>query len=94
MSGWRELRDTRLADAEAAAGYAAAQFRYELGNRIRVLREEEGLSQAQLAARAGTSQAAIARLEAGGVEPRLSTLTRISRALGAELQVDVVRRLS
>ena len=34
----------------------------------------------------GTSQAAVARLEAGAADPRLSTIQRYAAALGAELE--------
>ena len=50
-------------------------------------RADHGLSQADLAARTGLSQPAVARLEAGDIEPRLSTLLRIARALGVDLLV-------
>jgi len=42
-------------------------------------------TQAELAARLGTTQSAIARWEAGGTEPSLETLRRIARACGLEL---------
>lgn len=50
-------------------------------------RAEQDLSQADLAARVGLSQPAVARLEAGDVEPRLSTLLRIARALDVPLSI-------
>ncbi|MBI2302734.1 MAG: helix-turn-helix domain-containing protein [Armatimonadetes bacterium] len=50
-------------------------------------RADHGLSQADLATRTGRSQPAVARIEAGDVEPRLSTLLRIARALGVDLLV-------
>lgn len=64
-------------------------------NRRRVVRdlaerrEELGLSQATVAARMGTSQSAVARMEAGGVDVRLSTLDRYAAALGLEVRVDL-----
>ena len=45
-------------------------------------RRAAGLSQAQLAARLGTSQAAVSRWERGHDEPRLSTLASILRGCG------------
>ena len=44
-------------------------------------RRRLGLSQTAVAARMGTSQSAVARLEAGGSDPRLSTLARYAAAL-------------
>lgn len=53
----------------------------ELVNR----RQAVGLSQTEVAARMGTSQSAVARLEAGEADVRLSTLERYAAALGMEL---------
>ena len=44
-------------------------------------RQRLGWSQTTVAARMGTSQSAVARLEAGRGDPRLSTLTRYAAAL-------------
>lgn len=51
------------------------------------LRRERGFSQADVAERLGTSQPVISRLEAGGRDPRLSTLERYARVVGADLEV-------
>lgn len=50
-------------------------------------RRELGLSQTQVAARMGTSQSAVARLEAGVSDLRLSTLERYAGALGQQVQL-------
>ena len=52
-------------------------------------RRRLGLSQTTVAARMGTSQSAVARLEAGGSDPRLSTLTRYAAALGTTVSYAV-----
>lgn len=44
-----------------------------------------GLTQAEVAARMGTSQSAVARLEAQGADTRLSTIERYAAALGCRL---------
>lgn len=44
-----------------------------------------GLSQTEVAARMGTSQSAVARLESGDADIRLSTLERYASALGCSL---------
>ena len=45
-------------------------------------RQESELSQTEIAARMGTSQSAVARLESGELDARLSTLERYAEALG------------
>ncbi|MBI2301559.1 MAG: helix-turn-helix transcriptional regulator [Armatimonadetes bacterium] len=50
-------------------------------------RAEHGLSQRALAARVGLQQPTIARLEAGDTEPKLSTLLRLSMALGTPVEL-------
>ena len=50
-------------------------------------RTELGLSQTEVGARMGTSQSAVARLEAGEADVRLSTLERYASALGYRLEV-------
>jgi transcriptional regulator with XRE-family HTH domain len=54
---------------------------------LRTARREAGLTQAELAARLGTSQAAVARLERADTNPRLATLERALRAAGQRLQL-------
>ncbi len=48
---------------------------------LRKLRLKAGLTQKELALRAGVSQSLIARIEKGDVNPRLSTLVRILKVL-------------
>ena len=48
-------------------------------------RQELGLSQTEVAARMGTSQSAVARVEAGHGEVRMSTLERYAAAVGQVL---------
>ncbi len=59
-----------------------------VGSAVRVARQRAGVSQAELAERAGTSQPSIARLEQGHVSPTVVSLDRIARALGSELVID------
>jgi len=48
---------------------------------IRKIRKELGITQEELARKAGVTQAYIAKLESGKVDPRLSTFNRILQAL-------------
>lgn len=50
-------------------------------------RRAAGLSQHEVAERMGTSQPAVARLEAGLVDARMSTVQRYAAAVGAQLKL-------
>ena len=51
------------------------------------MRHAAGLSQNDVAERMGTSQPAVARLEAGLVDARMSTVQRYAAAVGAQLRL-------
>ena len=54
---------------------------------LREARQRAGLTQQELASRAGTSQPAVARIEAAAVSPTLDTLTRLVLATGFQLEL-------
>lgn len=60
-----------------------------VGDLVRQSRTARGVSQAELAIRAGTTQTAISRLECGGISPTVDTLERVIRCLGLQLVVTV-----
>ena len=59
-----------------------SERRRELIEELVRARQESELSQTEIAARMGTSQSAVARLESGALDARLSTLERYAAALG------------
>ena len=67
-------------DAEAAQGL------------LRRARSQAGMSQAELATRAGVAQSEISAYEAGRRQPALSTLARLIEAAGYDLVVDIRRK--
>lgn len=54
---------------------------------LRAARTRAGLTQAQLAARAGTSQATLSAYENGAKQPSLATFERLLRSAGSHLSV-------
>jgi transcriptional regulator with XRE-family HTH domain len=54
---------------------------YDLGERLRYLREQRGLTQKQLAANAHVSQATIAHIEMSSKDPSVETLRKLAEAL-------------
>src|SRR5262245_58653184 len=59
------------------------------GSLIRSARQQQGLSQSELARRAGTSQSAVARIESGRTSPTVETLERLAGALRMDLELSV-----
>ncbi len=90
-----ELKRNRLAamtaDERAAFDetYEAARLALDVGEKVRDAREAAGLSQRELAARMSTSQAAVARLETGGVGATLTTLQKVAAALDLKITVEL-----
>ena len=83
ISTWARYSD------EYREGYAEARRAFLIGQAVRERRLALGLSQVELAARAGMTQPALSRLEAGGVVPTIPLLERISAALDADLIVEI-----
>lgn len=61
-----------------------------IGQDIRRVREEQGVTQSSLALRSGTSQAAISDIERGKVVPSLATVERLLLCMGHEVQLTVL----
>ena len=82
MPGFREMAMRRTADPQAAR---MAEDRGRLVRELAEQRQAAGLSQTEIAARMGTSQSAVARLESGTADVRASTLERYAAAVGSQI---------
>jgi ribosome-binding protein aMBF1 (putative translation factor) len=88
-TAYEELARDRRGSGEYRQGYAEARQAFLIGQAVRERRLALGLSQVELATRAGMAQPALSRLEAGGVVPTIPLLERISMALDADLIVEI-----
>jgi len=88
-SSYQEIAAPRRSSKEYREGYAEARRAFLIGWADRERRLAPGLSQIELATRAGMTQPALSRLEAGGVVPTIPLLERISAALDADLIVEL-----
>lgn len=57
----------------------------KLGYKIKYLRSKKGLSQLDLSLKTGLATRKISRIECGTIDPKYSTLVRISEALDSKL---------
>ena len=84
---WEELRDKLLQDEEIRAEYEALRPQYELIAQVIKSRTKQGITQEELAKRAGTKQSNISRFEGGNYNPSLEFMQKLAQGLGKELQI-------
>lgn len=56
-----------------------------IGEKIRQLRTEKGMTQKELGSKCGLADSAIRRYELGGANPKIDTITKIANALGVNI---------
>ena len=74
---------------EFAALVDAHLERRRLQRALAAKRQEVGATQAEVAARMGTSQSAVARIEAAEADAKMSTLQRYAIAIGHEIEFSI-----
>ncbi len=89
MSGVEDHRDTRRAIEHWESPYLV-----RLGEELRILRLSAGMSQVELATKAGLGERGLRRLEHGERRTRASTLTRLAGALTEGAPAEVTDRVA
>jgi ribosome-binding protein aMBF1 (putative translation factor) len=84
---FEKLKARLLANPKVKAEYNALAPEFEIAAELLRARLRAGLSQTELAARMGTSQSAVARLESGDTLPSTKTLLRYAQATGSKVRV-------
>ena len=89
----KDFKARALARPDVRREYEGLMEEFEILDEILKARADAGLTQAELAARIGTTQSAVARLETamGKHSPSIGTLKRYASALGYRLQVRLVK---
>ena len=82
----REIFAQRL---DVKAEYEGLRPQYELVSQVIAARNEEGLSQEDLAERTGIARSNISRLESGNYNPSFEFMARVARGLGREIHVEL-----
>lgn len=87
MIRFADLKADMLTNPEVAAEYERLGPVYELVGAMVEARHEAGLTQGELAARIGTTQSAVARLENAHHMPSLAMVMRYAAAVGRRLDI-------
>ena len=89
MRVYKSVKKRFLRDPGVRKEYEALGPEFELIESIIRRRMELKMSREELAAKVGTGQAAISRLESGNANPTLASLAEIAEALDAELRIEL-----
>ena len=85
----RYIAQRKKMDSDFAEGFEEGYREFEIGVLLRQAREDAGMTQEQLAALIRTKKTAISRLENHAEDIKLSTLNKVARALGKQLEVSL-----
>jgi transcriptional regulator with XRE-family HTH domain len=89
----KQLRAQALKRSDVTAEFEKQIEEFALLDEFLRARSEQGLTQAEVAQRIGTTQSAVARMESGRGKhsPSLATLSKYAEARGCKLEVRLVR---
>jgi ribosome-binding protein aMBF1 (putative translation factor) len=79
-------------DPEFVREYEALEPEHQVARAVLGLRLQQGLSQAELAERAGTKQASVSRVERVETVPSLTLLKKLAAALDTRVEIRLVPR--
>ena len=90
----KQLRAKALRDSEVQSEFDKTREEFALLDEFLKARTEQGLTQAQVAEKIGTTQSAVARMESGRGKhsPSIATLSRYAEALDGKLEIRLVRQ--
>ncbi|MDP2860123.1 MAG: helix-turn-helix transcriptional regulator [bacterium] len=92
MKNWKSFKKELLKDKKVLGEYNRLEPKYRLISRVIEMRLQKGITQKQLAKLAGTQQSAIARFEAGAINPTLLFLEKIAEAMKARVVIDLLEK--
>ena len=87
MRDFKDFRNELLKNKKVAREYALLEPRYKLISKLIQMRNKKKLTQLDLAAKIGTKQSAIARLESGRVNPSFDLLGKIAHVFGYKMEI-------
>ena len=84
------VKKRKSRDKKFAQNYEIGYQDFKLGVILKTIRENQGITQEELAQRLNTKKPAISRIENHAEDIRLSTLEKMVQALGKKLKVQIV----
>jgi HTH-type transcriptional regulator / antitoxin HipB len=83
----RYTKKRKKINPDFAKGFDEGYRNFKIGMILRQAREEAGLTQEEVADRVGTRKTAISRMENHAEDIKLSTIQKVAKALGKNLEI-------
>ena len=90
MSSYIEYKEKALSNAKVRTEYDALQPEYDLIQAMIDARTSQNITQKELSAITGITQADISRIENGTRNPSLAMLKRLATGLGMQLKLEFI----
>ena len=92
MSSYKEYKEKALKDPEVKAEYDSLEAEYDIIQAMIDVRINQHMTQKDLSAKTGITQADISRIENGTRNPSLAMVKRLAEGLGMQLKIELVPR--
>ena len=83
------VKEKLMKDEEFKIEYDKLRPRYEVISQIIEIRNQQKITQEELALRVGTQKSNISRLESGSYNPSLDFLVKVAKSLGKEIYIEI-----
>jgi predicted transcriptional regulator len=90
MSNYKKYKESVLQNPEVKAEYDQLQPEYDIIQAMIDARVSQNITQKELSARTGITQADISRIENGTRNPSLSMVKKLAQGLGMQLKLEFV----
>jgi predicted transcriptional regulator len=90
MSSYKSYKEKVLQNPEVKAEYDQLQPEYDIIQAMIDARVSQNITQKELSARTGITQADISRIENGTRNPSLSMVKKLAQGLGMQLKLEFV----
>ena len=87
MKDWKQLKSELLQNKAVKKEYDRLAPRYKIISELISARLKNGITQKELAQKIGTKQSAIARFEAGNVNPSLGFLEKMAEVMNYKMNI-------
>lgn len=93
MSSYKDYKKRALQNLEVKAEYDALQPEYDIIQAMIDARVQQNMTQKDLSAKTGITQADISRIENGTRNPSLSMVKKLAHGLGMQLKLELEKEI-